>query len=147
MLKTILVGSMIACGALVVGCQNTVSDAKIAYMDVAKAKSRLAKESDRKDIAVLDARSRADYDAGHIPGAIYMTASALPVKEGTTGSGELALADKDLILVYGSDAGSQLPRVMAKRLLMLSYDDVYVLQGGMREWIRLGGDVTQQAGQ
>ncbi|MFO0858623.1 MAG: rhodanese-like domain-containing protein [Phycisphaerales bacterium] len=147
MLKTTFVIALIGLVLTLVGCQNTVSDAKIVYMDVAKAKERLSKESARKDIAVLDARSKAEYDAGHIPGAVYMTPAALPVAEGKTGSGEVVLVDKDLILIYGSDAGSQLPRAMAKRLLLLSYDDVYVLQGGMREWVRLGGTVSNAAGQ
>lgn len=147
MLKTTFVIALIGFVLTLVGCQNTVSDAKIVYMDVAKAKERLSKESARKDIAVLDARSKAEYDSGHIPGAVYMTPAALPVAEGKIGSGEVVLVDKDLILIYGSDAGSQLPRAMAKRLLLLSYDDVYVLQGGMREWVRLGGTVSNAAGQ
>lgn len=147
MLKTTLLIAGFAIASVLFGCQKETSDAKIAYMDVAKAKDRLSKESARKDIAVLDARSKADYDAGHIPGAVYMTPAALPVAEGKVGSGEVALIDKDLILIYGSDAGSQLPRAMAKRLHMLSYDDVYVLQGGIREWIRLGGEVTKPVGQ
>lgn len=132
---------------LFAGCGNTVSDAKIEYMDVAKAKSRLAKESARKDIAVLDARSRDEYDTSHLPGAVFMTPADLPTQNGKTGPGEAVLQDKDLILIYGTDAGSQLPRAMAKRLLMLDYSDVYILQGGYREWTRLGGTITGAAGQ
>lgn len=50
------------------------------------------------------------------------------------------------IVVYGDDPGSPIARAMAKRLIASNYDNVFILEGGIMEWVRQGG-ATQSIGE
>jgi rhodanese-related sulfurtransferase len=93
--------------------------------------------SRKPGLQVFDLRSRADYDSFHVPGATHASVGRLlrqPRQAGTT------------MVLYGNSV-THASRA-ASRLLGRGADDVFVLRGGLHEWIarvhepRLAVDAT-----
>ena len=81
--------------------------------------------------AILDVRSRAEYDAGHIPGAIHIPFWAVLWR-----TGELGAAADDAIVVYcGHGPRAHLARAALRRR---RFTRVACLSGHMSEWRRKG---------
>jgi len=79
-------------------------------------------------IVLLDVRSRAAFERGHIQGAIH---APLPSLE--PGDPRFTEGEKRLI-VYGQSAQDPLPPAAAKKLLSQGYERVFVLAGGWQRW-------------
>jgi 3-mercaptopyruvate sulfurtransferase SseA len=125
------------------GCE-TVSDRTVRYWDVAQArKAWLESLKEPTELLVVDPRPAEQYRTAHIPGAVSL---AIPqVRDGTlrvqTAGGSRLAKEYETILVYGSDPGSGVALAMAKRMLTLGFEDVYVLRGGLIAWRTQGGEV------
>ena len=98
-----------------------------------------------KKVVVFDARSRAKYDAGHIPGAVWVDVPAwskafgkAPDKdEWTKRLGALGVDGQKPVVVYGDD-----PREPARVWWILRYwglKDVRLLNGGWPAWATADG--------
>ena len=110
-----------------------------------------------------------DYDAGHIPGAIWLDTLALE-SETTWNHRSPEELEEELcahgihkdsrVVLYGRTSnphmsqeqpGSQAGQLASMRAaLLLMYagvKDVYVLDGGLEAWMRTGGSVTQEESQ
>jgi|SRR5687768_3566743 len=85
----------------------------------------------------LDARTEADYAAGHIPGAIN-----LPYER--VSKDHAMLREYDTLVVYGSDYNDNRADGMSKRLIELGYADVRTLIGGVRAWKNEGNPLETQ---
>jgi rhodanese-related sulfurtransferase len=99
---------------------------------------KLAHETDAADVAqavgdftLVDARSAAAYDAGHLPGAISLARDALP--------------DGPLV-VYCWGPGCNGATKACARLLALGRTDVKEMIGGFEYWVREGHAVEGAAG-
>ena len=86
----------------------------------------------------VDSRTIEDYSGGHIPGARHLSLGELAQRgaaDPLPGSGK--------IVVYGADPGSPAAMGLAKRLIALGCDDVYLLQGGLLSWRTNGGELEK----
>jgi rhodanese-related sulfurtransferase len=86
---------------------------------------------------LLDTRSRAEYAAGHIPGARNM---AVPPTEAVTAVERLAGGDRSKALVlYCNGPFCQASRRLAEQLVAAGFTDVRRYQLGIPIWRALGG--------
>ncbi|HET7805224.1 MAG TPA: rhodanese-like domain-containing protein [Pseudolabrys sp.] len=86
---------------------------------------------------VIDARSRAEFDAGHIPGARVLDT---PPDDQITAVERLANGNKGAALVvYCNGPYCQASRRLAKRLVAAGFTNVRRYQLGMPVWRALGG--------
>jgi rhodanese-related sulfurtransferase len=92
-----------------------------------------------KDAVIIDARTRAEFDAGHIPGAHALDASQ---SEQATAVARLVDGDKSTSLVlYCNGPFCQASRQLADQLLAHGFTHVRRYQLGIPVWRALGGPV------
>jgi rhodanese-related sulfurtransferase len=115
------------------GCDRTVDDRDIKFATIAEVRS-LVGEGDRAAVLLIDSRSKAAHEAGHLPGAVNVPLYDLQRDEG------LAKKWKQFgeIIVYGEDPASGTARAVTKRLLEIGYSDVRMFAGGLAEWTKGG---------
>lgn len=82
----------------------------------------------RQDPLILDASNSADFAKGHILGAMHMPPSKLEA-----GNKELLKSTDRPILVYCKNG--QVSPQMATRLTKMGFAEVYVLKGGLLQWV------------
>jgi hydroxyacylglutathione hydrolase len=85
-------------------------------------------------VRVIDVRQPAEWAAGHIPGAEFLTGANIPSRAGEIED------DKPVVFVCGSGNRSS---VAASYLMRLGRDDVYNVVGGMGAW-RSAGYPTEE---
>jgi rhodanese-related sulfurtransferase len=92
------------------------------------------------EILFVDARSRAAFAEGHLPGAV-----SLPYEEFETAYGEVAdrLVPGIPLITYCEGGDCTLSHSLAHALRQGGYDDVRVLAGGFEAWARAGLPVEQ----
>ena len=88
---------------------------------------RLAELIEPGDVRVIDVRERADYDAGHIPGAVWLPFAGLTERAVREAAPDKAAAVAVYCYVGGRSAA------LAKALDGLGYERVYNL-GGVGAW-------------
>jgi rhodanese-related sulfurtransferase len=93
----------------------------------------------RDETLVLDVSNSTDYAKGHIVGA-----QNLPPSRIESGNKELLKAKDRPVLVYCKNG--QVSPQMAGRLVKLGFSDVYVLAGGLAQWISDQQPVSRQKG-
>lgn len=83
----------------------------------------------------IDARSRSDFDKGHVPGALNVPHAAASTD---VPSEALVLPRSAVLVVYceGGDCGSSLN--LARILSEIGFGDIRVVTGGWTEWVKGG---------
>jgi rhodanese-related sulfurtransferase len=104
------------------GCSNGAS-ASYEQIDGAKAKEIMDSES---GYIIIDARTKEEYDGGHIPGAIL-----IPEYEISDRAEKELLDKKQLILVYCRSGRRS--KIAAEELVKLGYTNVKEF-GGIIDW-------------
>ena len=108
---------------------------EISEVDASRAKDLI----EEGEPVVVDVREQAEWDEGHIPGAIHIPRGHLESRI------ERAAPDPSRpVLLYCS--GGSRSAFAAKTLGELGYDDVVSLAGGFTDWKRNGFPVELQAG-
>ena len=119
--------------ALVALLPATVSWARWQMANKEMAPYEVVMRDDRlsgRDIVWVDARSQADFDSGHITGAVLLNEQEWdPLLSGVF---EMWQPDKPIV-VYCS-AGCESSRKIADRLRDLGMEPVYYLRGGYDAW-------------
>ena len=78
---------------------------------------------------LVDVRPEADYEIGHLPGAISLSEEALLI------DAEVELPDKTASIgIYGANTNDQAAQNMATRLKEKNYQNITLLPLGAREW-------------
>lgn len=113
------------------GCSPATSDETIVRIDATTVTDRLSGKR-AADTILLDSRSQADFDAGHLPTAVNMRIEDLSSGR-TTG-----LQRYSTIIVYGQNPGSATAMALAKRLVSLGYSGVRLYEGGVDAWRSAG---------
>lgn len=80
-----------------------------------------------KTNVVLDVRTRKEYDAGHIPGAVLIDWNGADFEK------KVAALDKDKTYLVHCAVGGRSAKAAAK-LSSLNFKSVYNLEGGYRAW-------------
>ena len=84
----------------------------------------------------MDARKRAAFDAGHIPGAFSIPYSFIePVPDDAVAR----LRPYDTVIVYDNTVDSERSRRMAGELTLSGVDGATYLEGGVQAWVAAGG--------
>ncbi len=92
---------------------------------------------------LVDARTRTEYDEGHIPGAILIDYYEMGryVKEVLP---TLDPARSTVVYCYGPDCEDA--ELLARELYMLGFTDLSVFRGGFEEWVDSGREIEGGAG-
>ena len=108
-----------ACG------QDKENDQGVVYVNITAEEAKEIMDSEEGYI-ILDARTREEYDEGHIPGAIVISHEEIAEKA------EEVLTDKNqLILVYCRSGRRS--KIAAEALLELGYTNIKEF-GGIIDW-------------
>ena len=86
-------------------------------------------------VAVLDVRTDAEWNAGHIPGAVHVPLGRLPER--------LASLPRTVPLVVHCQGGTR-SAIAASLLRAQGFDDVTNLAGGFAGWVRAGKLVERE---
>lgn len=130
LMALVLVIGLAACGG------NKKADEDYNYMTA----EEMNKVLDNADYVILDVRKAADYETGHVPGAV--SADMDPAVQGDEAKAKEVMqqtidnigTDKNVVLVCYS--GARYAQAGTKALKELGYDEdkIYTLEGGMKEW-------------
>ncbi len=131
-------------GSALTACTNKPSDKSLVFVSVDEGQRLAAGErgllGKTRTGAWVDARTKADYDAGHIPGAI-----SLPFERVSTDF--YMVKDYSVIVVYGADYNDVRANGMSKRLKeLIDGADVRTLDGGVRAWTAAGNELDPPKG-
>lgn len=92
----------------------------------------LKEHYDRGDVHIVEVLMPAEYDRGHIPGAVH-------IHFGTIGGRARALFQKDdLIVTYCHNERCRASRIAAAKLQSLGYARAYHYPGGKDAWVAAG---------
>lgn len=100
------------------------------------------REFDRGNVLFLDARGRASYQAGHIPGALHLPAEASEERRREVLA---AYPPGTRVITYCSGIGCRSSGLLAQRLREekeLNLGQIHVLDGGFPAWKRAGYPVA-----
>jgi molybdopterin/thiamine biosynthesis adenylyltransferase/rhodanese-related sulfurtransferase len=100
---------------------------EIDEVDPGRARDLLSED----DVALVDVREQAEWDEGHIPGAVHIPRSFLESRI------EGAVPDRSQAVVLYCASGNR-SAFAAKTLDELGYESVYSLAGGFTDWKRNG---------
>ena len=128
------------------GCESEskISDSKLSMVTVEEGQRLVAGERTllhgRRAAVWVDARSKADYDAGHIPGAISMPFERASLDYYT-------IENEPIIIVYAADYNDARANGMSKKLKQLMPKaDIRTLDGGVRAWTTAGNELEKSGG-
>ena len=131
-------------GPALAACTNKPSDKSLVFVSVAEGEKLAAGGGgllgNSKGGVWVDARTKTDFDAGHIPGAI-----SLPFEKVSTEF--YTVKDYSVLIVYGSDYNDVRANGMSKRLKeLLDGGDIRTLDGGVRAWTAAGNQLEAAPG-
>lgn len=127
------------------GCQtktteDSIDEREIKLIDLRKVMDDQRAARDKPILLLVDPRSPKDFAKGHLADARNMPLQSIPDRKGEL---DKRLEAYDRVVVYGEDRGSAVARAMAKRMLAVGYDNIYVFMGGLEEWRRANLPVPQ----
>jgi len=121
--------------------------------------SWVAEQMENPDLVLLQVGDKAQYDTAHIPGAQYVGLSEISTSRGEgllslemPSLGQLdsafeskGITDNSIVVVYyGNDWVSPTGRVYLTLDYLGHSDKTYILDGGMRAWMREGRSITSE---
>lgn len=140
------VAALWSCTFALTSCESAskIDDGKLVMVNVEEGQRLVAGETTllhgRRAAIWVDARSKADFDAGHIPGAISMPFERVSTEY-------YAIANAPIVIVYGADYNDARANGMSKRLKQLIVgSDIRTLDGGVRAWIKAGNELEKGPG-
>ena len=110
---------------LLVGCGQTNQTQEAVYMNITAEEAKQIMDSEEGYI-ILDTRTQAEYDEGHIPGAIVIPHDEI------TDRAEEELPHKDQLLLVYCRSGRR-SKLAAEALVELGYTNIKEF-GGIIDW-------------
>lgn len=117
--------------------------ASIRFISLAEAEDLFAQRIQTGEGAVfVDSRSRQDFAAGHIPGALNIPAGELKNERKTPSGGTLSTVlpfpEDQVLVVYCEGGDCQTSVSLAKLIHDRGFTDIRILSGGWEEWVAAG---------
>ncbi len=110
---------------LLAGCGAARTGAENGYTPITQEEAK--EMMDTRDVLILDVREQAEYDGGHIPGALL-----LPVGTITEDTAAAVIPEQDTTVLVYCRSGNR-SKTAAQTLAELGYTDVYEF-GGISTW-------------
>ncbi len=115
----------------------------IRFITVAEAEDLFARKIQTGEGAVfVDSRSRGDFSAGHIPGALNIPVAELKAQGNAASDGalsEMLSFPKDQVLVVYCEGGDcQTSTTLARLIHDRGFTDIRIISGGWAEWTATG---------
>ncbi len=105
------------------GCGQAPADSAYQQISQERAKEMM----DTQQVIVLDVREQAEYDSGHIPGALLLPVGT--IEEDTAAA---VIPEKDTVVLVYCRSGNR-SKTAAAALAALGYSHVYEF-GGINTW-------------
>ncbi len=105
------------------GCGQAPADSAYQQISQERAKEMM----DTQQVLVLDVREQAEYDSGHIPGALLLPVGT--IEEDTAAA---VIPEKDTVVLIYCRSGNR-SKTAAAALAALGYSHVYEF-GGINTW-------------
>ena len=105
------------------GCGQAPADSSYQQISQERAKEMM----DTQQVLVLDVREQAEYDSGHIPGALLLPVGT--IEEDTAAA---VIPEKDTVVLVYCRSGNR-SKTAAAALAALGYSHVYEF-GGINTW-------------
>ena len=116
---------------VLVGCTTAVPEKELSSYRQITTQEAVAMMAKETNYIILDVRTQAEYDAGHIPGAIL-------IPNETIGTDEISqLPDKEQLIMIYCRSGNR-PKQASEKLVKLGYTNI-VEFGGINSWT---GEIT-----
>lgn len=115
---------------LLTGCGNTAPENAYTQISQEEAKERM----DSGDVIILDVREQAEFDAGHIPGAVLLSVDAI-----TGDTAAAVIPEKTAVVLVYCRSGNRSKRA-SQALADLGYSQVYEFGAsthGLMKWSNL----------
>ncbi len=126
----------VLCIASLAACERSTSDKNLVLVRPDETLTLASRDAGvfgkHLKVVIVDPRTEALYEAGHVRGAISMPMPTMNDAAVPTLGAEGNLA----VLVYGANANDVLGPAASKRLIELGYDHVYTLRGGLDAWVK-----------
>lgn len=125
---------IIAAGLVIISMQ-AIGQQNQAKLSVDAIEARINKS---KQPQIIDARSEAEFEQIHLKNAIVLS------PDSTKAAAQISAFDKQKpVFVYA--IGSARSTILAKQLRALGFNEVYVLPGGIANWVGSGKPVVKSA--
>jgi rhodanese-related sulfurtransferase len=108
-----------------------LDDAGVSRLSPAEVATRPESVPPEQSVYVIDVRREAEYDAGHLPGAVWVPGGQLI----QTAEAQLAVRDAEIVLVSETHVRSA---ITAYWLAEMGFARVSVLDGGIEAWAESG---------
>ena len=116
---------------VLVGCTTAVPEKELSSYRQITTQEAVAMMAKETNYIILDVRTQAEYDAGHIPGAIL-------IPNETIGTDEISqLPDKEQLIMIYCRSGNR-SKQASEKLVKLGYTNI-VEFGGINSWT---GEIT-----
>lgn len=113
------------------GCDKYTSDKEIEFISLADVSEYVtASTANPNTMILIDPRSQTAFEEGHIPGARNLLLTRFDGEKGR----DPRIEAYERVVVYGEDPASGVGRAVTKRMIAMSYSDVYFFAGGLKEW-------------
>lgn len=136
-IKKVLLGFIISLSLFsLTGCQSTTYKDNASIIEVSAVKELMENDN----IVLIDARKKADYDKGHVKGAVYLSPASLTISEPVIGLiatqnqietalGNVGIKSTDEIIIYDNNNGVNASRIWWV-LNVYGHEKVKVINGG-----------------
>lgn len=116
-----------------------IDDKNIKIISADELKNKL----DNQQVALIDVLTEQRYQQVHIPGALRACVFEVTFLDQVA---ELVTAKDQPVVVYGADEQTHDARIAAEKLQRAGYQQVHVLDGGLKAWqttgFQVGGDAA-----
>lgn len=126
---------LLTAALLLTACTPNINDTDVEKEALTATQIRSIVSTRADKTLLIDARTPADYAAGHIPGAANISVAQI---SGVEGDLDPRFAKYNTLIVYGNDPGSIPAKALGKRLIATGYKGVRFYPEGFEGWQREG---------
>jgi len=119
------------CSLLLAACDSApkTSDKDLQYVDYNQLKQWIADSTEKRPLVLVDLRTKVQYEAGHLPGAIHIPLGQLEVSDSR-------FRKVDRIVFYHESFTGQFADLGAKKIIAGGITNVFSYGGGYMDWIK-----------
>ena len=123
--------SVVTLFSLLIACDTApkTSDKDLQYVDYKQLKEWIDQSTEKRPLLLVDVRSKEQYEAGHLPGAIHIPLGQLEV-------GDSRFRNADRIVFYHESFTGLYADLAAKKIIAGGINNVFSYGGGYMDWTK-----------